>query len=361
MAKENENVSKETKTEKKEFTVAKYKTNWVDAVFTALENSKKIWEPSEEPQVAHNVSNPDKITKMFGMNNLLALAALEASKSKVNSFVTKNSIDNYNKNYNSHPENEKNTEKRPNKGSKWAGILLFENTRAKYTEEDKEVINGQAKVGDRKFDENGYAEPDFRVGYIMPADKVSVVPMIPALDENGNIKTRTENEYAIDYKGNPITYKSNGEYTVNGKIFSYKAGEQVVLHHAGSVIKVPDWENSHLLKEENIPVVSEINPEVNIPEPKNSHIRQTMINVLAKVMRGMENGHYEGIKKPTNKQFAEAREYYLSDPNKLFNDFRIANTYARGNAEQINRMTQAYNEKIENNTLTEKNTKKHTR
>ena len=270
------------------------------------------------------MSNPDKVTKMFGMNNLLAIAALENADSKVNSFVTLNSIDAYNKNYRTHPENEKNTEKRPHKGNKFNGILLFENLNARYNEDDAEVKNGKAKAGDRRYDQNGYAEPDFRISYILPADKISLVPMIPDVDENGQPKLRKENEMAFDYKGNPVTYSNDGEYTVKGKIFAYKAGDQVVSHHEGSVIMIPDWKNSKTISTEKIPEKASINPEVEIPEPKNSHIRQTMINTFAKLIRGMEYGNYERTKRPSNETFAKAREFYLEYPNDLFNDFRTA-------------------------------------
>lgn len=356
--------TKDELTSKKEngFKPAQYKIDWVNAVFTAIEGSKKIWEPSVEPQIAHNMNNPDKVTKMFGMNNLLAIAALENADSKVNSFVTLNSIDAYNKNYRTHPENEKNTEKRPHKGNKFNGILLFENLNARYNEDDAEVKNGKAKAGDRRYDQNGYAEPDFRISYILPADKISLVPMVPDVDENGQPKLRKENEMAFDYKGNPVTYSNDGEYTVKGKIFAYKAGDQVVSHHEGSVIMIPDWKNSKTISTEKIPEKASINPEVEIPEPKNSHIRQTMINTFAKLIRGMEYGNYEGTKRPSNETFAKAREFYLEYPNDLFNDFRIANTYAKGNKEQIKHMEEKYNEKIaannSTNTSTENESKK---
>ncbi len=333
----------ENTNENENFETSKYKTQWAEATLTAIENSKKIWEPSKEPQIAINNATGKRL---YGMNNMMANIALEDSKT--NEFISRRAIDDYNKN------NYKD-EKRPVKGSKFTGVLLFENSNAKYKETDEEVINGKANVGDQKtfVGKNGetYFQPNFRLSYIIPADKVSLVPMKSETDEHSTVLTYEKDEYAKNSKGENITYSHDGSYKIGNNTIEYHKGDPVILHHKGSIKYFPDWKNSALLSTEKkaVDISSIEKPEVNIPEPKNEHPRQKFVQIISKYMRGAEFGNYEGQKKPSESEFNEMKNFYLERPNALFNDFKVAHIYAQGNKGVIEKMEQNYAKVVEKN------------
>lgn len=344
--------TKETKENEitENFKPSQYKCDWVNNVFSAIENSKKIWEPSNEVQVAINATNG---LAQFGMNNMLANIAMEDSKT--NQFVSRKAIDDYNKFSGNRPGDKLNTEKRLDKGSHFTGILLFENPRATYKENDKEVINGKANVGERRIDSNGYAERDWNITMIIPADKVNIVPLIPQINnETKEIETYKENVLATNYKGEPITYSHDGEYKVHGETIKFKKGDQVIEHYKGSTIRIPDWKNSQKVATEKVKMEPRYKPEVDIPGKKNDSPRQKFIQLAANYIRGAETGNYKGQEKPSEKEFKEMKEFYLTHPNSLYNDFGYANTYAKGNKAQLEKMLNSYDSKIVN-TKEEKN------
>lgn len=205
------------------------------------------------------------------------------------------------------------------KDSKALTVVAYENFNAKYkkdeeikvTEEmvqngtNKYVANGaivDAKVGEiihkpgeLKINDKGLIEEEFKYGLVFAAEDAVKTEVKVLKNEDGTDKRYTQNVYAKDKNGNILTYTADRYYpNENDEPRSYKKGEPVVLHEAGTKIKVTVPTDKSLFKmKDQVKKSNNAVPYI----PLNNSARETF---YAKLVEGF-NAMYTGAIPQNNK------------------------------------------------------------
>ena len=139
------------------------------------------------------------------------------------------------------------------------------------------------------------------------ASKVEEMVRQPKLNENGEPMKYKNNVVATYESGKPKRYDHDGSYvTKNGREITYKKGDFVYLHKAGSTIyeTVPTGNKLEATKV-NEPIKAEGLGK--IPEARDNTPQEVLRNGLAKAFRGALTGDFEGWK-PSKEQISSIKE-----------------------------------------------------
>lgn len=228
----------------------------------------------------------------------------------------------------------------PMKGSHSIGSMPIRNV---YNKDDKEVIEGKAKAGERKKDKDGNEGPAFHYIYCYAAERTVELKWVPELDENGEARRYSENVYSEDkvYEKDRV-YKDKEGNT----LYAAKKGEPVILHLAGSIVGHQELTDKRLVPEQPniLPKINDDKELFALPKPRDESAFEVLKCGMAQYFRGIYHGNGEGWH-PSNAEIANIRKEFISSPGMFSSAISQADTYGRGNKAECEKMEKAINEK----------------
>lgn len=305
-----------------------------DSFIEAMERGESwVQQPSKEPSYVKNAITGKAIT---GYNGLVLQQEMKEQGIENKTVITKNQMDGNNESGKIYWNQKGN--------NAYITTLTYDNPNAFYGKNSPEVINGEANAGDKKVLANGKEMRGVNFSMVFDASKVEEMVRQPKLNENGEPMKYKNNVVATYESGKPKRYDHDGSYvTKNGREITYKKGDFVYLHKAGSTIyeTVPTGNKLEATKV-NEPIKAEGLGK--IPEARDNTPQEVLRNGLAKAFRGALTGDFEGWK-PSKEQISSIKEYFKDRPGEFRGIARTAEQIARGSQETIDRISSAIESK----------------
>lgn len=318
-----------------------FKSSMVSKFVEDLRNGQSVLQqPKKEPSYVKNVAS-GKILK--DINAIIVAQGLKDNGKAANLVVT---------------AKQKDDKRYINVANKEAiATAMFDDSRAYYQKNDKEVVEGKARIGEHKKDADGKLVPDTQYSMIYAAEDLYESKFQKAKDENGNfIKYEKDIPYT-DKDGKELRYEKDGSYqNFSGETVSYKAGDIKIKHKAGSYVgdyiatdkRVAQPEPSHL------PQLLDSKDLAPLYQRKNDSGREVLMEGLTKAFRGMMQGDFEGWK-PTAKEIDAIEKDLISHPREFRGIANSAWTRAEGDKNTVAKMDKAIQEREQKQQNTKEN------
>lgn len=240
----------------------------------------------------------------------------------------------------------------------FVGTAILDKSNAYYTKEELAKTNDTVhKPGEHKKNPDGSYVEDTSYAATFACEDLGLKKQVAKRDENNEVVTYKENEYATDENGQIQTYKKDNEYThpVTKEKITVKAGDPVVLHYAGSVVMEYQPTGEALVPKAptHMPPLVE-SEQVPLYKRKDESGKEIFVEKMTEAFRGKMQGNYEGLK-ITASEIDAIEKDLLEHPRIVRSLCKSAWTRAEGDPVKVAKMDEAIAKRAETKTNSETN------